>query len=276
MKINLIMRGGLGNQLFQAAAGASLAKKFKVNVFLDDVSLARHQDVTRRSWIRKIEVGKLFCEDLLRFRSTRLTELRSRFALDLSKRFAHSESEINNLSSLTNSIQVYDWFHSSEYLPTDALKLKKEMIKDLRKDFLISVTEISESNHAAVHIRLGDFKQTPWGVLSKKWYVSAIRQLASAGVTRVDCYSDDIPEAEEIIGELKQDININFPEKKYQLMPHELLWKLSNYKHYVSSNSTLSWWAAYLNQHEDPFIISAWGDHLHQRNWYQIDDFNNV
>ena len=39
---------------------------------------------------------------------------------------------------------------------------------------------------------------------------------------------------------------------------------------FISSNSSLSWWASFLNVHDKPVIYSPWEKHLHVSSWKEI------
>ena len=59
-RIELALRGGLGNQLFQVAGGIHYAKKFNSALFVDDSALRKHPDPARQNWIKKIHLNDFF------------------------------------------------------------------------------------------------------------------------------------------------------------------------------------------------------------------------
>lgn len=124
---------------------------------------------------------------------------------------------------------------------------------------------------AAIHMRFGDFKKTSWGVLPSDWYRAALLQLSQSGIKEVDCFSDDLNDAKQITQGLNHLIRFRFPEERTPLLPHELLYIMSKYRYFVSSNSTLSWWSCYFNSRHDQIIISPWKDELHLDDWRKVD-----
>ena len=119
-------------------------------------------------------------------------------------------------------------------------------------------------------MRLGDFHGTSWGVLPISWYGKIFEELNTLGDFHIHIYSDDIKGANEITQMLSPKFEFSFPERDRKLPPHELLWALRNYNTFVSSNSSLSWWASYLNTTENPRIYSAWSEHLHISPWIKV------
>ena len=130
--------------------------------------------------------------------------------------------------------------------------------------------EIEKAQKAAIHVRLGDFKKTVWGALPNSYYQRAVVALLEGGVQEIDCYSDDIEDAKSIFGNLISEVNMIFPEENTSLNPLELLWVLSSYKYFASSNSSLSWWASYLNRNKDRTIYCPWGENLMMKEWVRI------
>jgi hypothetical protein len=272
LKLILSLRGGLGNQLFQVFAGAHFAKKFDAKLVIDDVHIVSHVDKSRRAWSRKINFQKLFPEVLVVWPSLISSRFRSKTIV---KVFATADvkSEIDLLRTtlITKSIKVQDWFISAKYLPPEKTKLQTGDVYDLDESVSSFIHTLPEKRDiAAIHIRLGDFKRTNWGVLTQSAYLSALFDLSEKGISRLDCFSDNIEEAREIIRPVSHLFAVRFPEVEFDFNPHELLWTLTNYRYFVSSNSTLSWWASYFNVHSDALIYGPWRGNLQLDGWTNI------
>lgn len=268
MAIIFKLRGGLGNQLFQSTAAAYFADRLQTKVILDDSAIVRHRDVTRRSWIRKIDLSQIYPDTSVSMLSLSVSLMHSFVEKYLPVKEYISERDLVMRWNQIGQANVFDWFQSSQYTGIinagQIDRLVRGIRYEIRKSHLENNLDISK---AAIHIRLGDFNNMPWGTLSKTWYDRVILDLWRMGVKKIDCYSDDIQKADKMLSGHRELVEINFPEKKMQMKPHELLWVLTKYRNFVSSNSSLSWWAAYLNQNETPVIFSPWGKHLHQANW---------
>ena len=183
------------------------------------------------------------------------------------------EESMELLSGVNNTVHVSDWFQNSSYAKRVFPKYVLLEPMDVRKVVREQIEIIEESEKlGAIHVRLGDFRQTPWGVLSADWYVGALaRMLEVKNLKRIDCYSDEVGEAREILKSLANRVDIRYPEESLRLQPHELLWSLSKYESYVSSNSSLSWWASFFNQTKNPHIICNWENQLIIKNWERFE-----
>lgn len=267
--LKLHLRGGLGNQLFQATAASFFADKLKAGVILDDSAIIRHRDKSRRTWLRRMDIQRLFSNEKMEWKPFGLSWLSSTMRLPRDRRMALNESDLLHLSELNRDIHVADWFQKAKYVEVVNPRLYAEDSADLRKCVNEEISRIGNSvGLGAIHIRLGDFRQTQWGVLSGNWYVQALFKLIETReLQRIDCYSDEVDAAREILKPLDRKVVIQYPEEKFKLMPHELLWTLSSYESFVSSNSSLSWWASYLNRTKNPLIFCDWGDNLFLQRW---------
>jgi len=269
--ITVKLRGGLGNQLFQFFAGAYYARKFESQLKLDGSALFRHKDITRRAWIQKIDLQNYFPDLQISWKVSPKIQF-ARKNLGGNDRSPYlEEKDLEVIKSLDFNINVFDWFHSKKYAPIEKRILlikERESIHPHVQGFCKELKIRKDS--AAIHIRLGDFKNTSWGTLSSEWYSKSIEQLARSEVREVDCYSDDINDAKEILKPLTKSFVFNFPETKSSFEPHELLFALSNYKYFVSSNSTLSWWASYFNTIDEQRILCSWGSHLLVDGWEYV------
>jgi len=270
--IVLHLRGGLGNQLFQATAAAYLASKFETTVVLDDSNIIRHIEKSRRSWLRKIDLNALYKTDKLIWRNKILSKLNLSAISLKDNQLALDEVDLKGLTEVTEKIHIADWFQNSTYAQLLMPKFVSDRGIRLRRSVRIQVNKIENTEDlGAIHVRLGDFRETPWGILSEDWYRGAlVKMIEVKKLKRIDCYSDEIETARKMLTPLNRQIEIRFPEERYALLPHELLWTMSKYNSFVSSNSSLSWWSSYLNQNNRPLVFCNWGNNLFLKNWHKI------
>ena len=120
-------------------------------------------------------------------------------------------------------------------------------------------------------MRFGDFIETSWGVIPPEWYSKVFKELERSEIEELHIYSDDIEMAQEMISGIPHSLKINFPEQDETFLPHELFWTLRHYQNFVSSNSTLSWWASFLNLAQNPKIYCKWEDHLFLEPWIRLN-----
>ena len=269
-EVRLKLRGGLGNQLFQYCAGAYHARAFNAKLLIDDSDVYKHWDESRRSWLREIDYKETF-----RFSNVKWISKTQRMSQRVIRKMYAEEKHFNedllkSISFLSRDITISDWFHDKYYveeLLSKTAKSKQVLTKLVLKIPLTSEDNLIAPNRAALHIRLGDFKNTNWGVLPSNWYYARVRNLKGLNIDEIDCYSDDIVEAKSLIQSWKLNFTFRFPEVQRQLKPHELLYTLTRYPNFISSNSTLSWWASYFNQNQRPLILCNWSKHLRLENW---------
>ena len=264
-RLILDLRGGLGNQLFQICGAMNYAEKLDMELIVDDSGIRRHSDKTRRNWSKKYQLEEMFnfqnlvwIHPLTIFTSTRR----------VSKKLDHplTEIELNKIKEYKKDIRIRDWFYTKEY----SLKRNVKALppKNLSKKCIREVERVSRNNRiAAIHMRFGDFKATSWGVLPDRWYLDAINRITEQGIEHLEVYTDDIGEASRILSYANKTISLKFPEQKEVFLPHELLWLLSHYEVFISSNSSLSWWASFLEPNGMKQIICTWQESLKMDNW---------
>jgi len=271
-EIRTILRGGLGNQLFQIAASIYFARKLHAQLVLDDSAIYKHQDSSRRSWSRQIDLSELFDCGKIRWegKSSRfLRKIIPNHKIEQEAANLVGESYLLGIKELDRNVIVSDWFVNKRY-PIDTLPRSNFKIMSTKEFFLSLPTRRSHLQaSAAIHIRLGDFKSTAWGTLSEAWYQEGVERLLDLGVSEIDCYSDEIPEAKRMLSPYFKSVKIKFPEEKRRLNPISLLSVLSDYEYFVSSNSTLSWWGSYLNAGAKA-IFCAWEDDLMIKDWQKL------
>jgi hypothetical protein len=265
--LQLHIRGGLGNQLFQLTGALFHARRLSADLFVNETALVSHKDKSRQNWINQLNLETLTSGTNLKWIK------RNRFNLDLRmKKFREiDEEQISKLSTLHENLSFRGWFQTSSF--SSCLNFDRRALNPLfvPAEIEASVSEISNSEELlGVHMRFGDFKDTSWGTLSQEWYLKTFDLLDKQGIKHAHVYSDEIEIAKKLLRNIPRKFSLDFPEEKQPLLPHELLWTLRHYKTFVSSNSTLSWWASYLNMNENPVIYCPWEKHMHIKPWIKI------
>ena len=254
----MILRGGLGNQLHQIAAGARIAEQFggELVIFSHVVDFAKNQE--RRGYFRFLDLASLLpgiktrevnsCENLI-------LRILNRFSWKLTKSISVSESNFFDIRKKP-FILLRGWFQSHEFLPhcINFAKLLDGSSKSKRGVIL--------------HIRLTDFLNNDTDPLGVDYYAHAINAVTSKiSSTEIYCFSDDIQLARKM---LPESIKVIFPEQEMRLEAHELLQELSNCEVIICSKSTLCWWAANVVSSNGGLVISPFKDLAHHPNWLNI------
>ena len=247
----LIIRitGGMGNQMFQYVYGRVVQKKYNQNLALD------------LTWYN-IDSSHRY-RDLEGHESYKL----SAFGIDpevishsTSKFFNSKVGKVVNLINLqfiqrkfkplwTAYFQGY-WLGESffEHMKSDVAKMFD--LPGIKNEKALLLKEQIESGPTSVsmHIRRGDYKNHKHlQVCTPEYYKSAISHLNKAlGKYQLFVFSDDIAYCREM---LQGNSNITFVEdagtdiEEFQLMIY--------CKHHVISNSTFSWWSAWLGENKN-------------------------
>jgi len=263
--LQLFIRGGLGNQLFQLSGAIFHAKRLSANLIVDETALINHHDFTRRNWVSELDLSNFPGNKDIGWVSSHGFSFRRRKFQEI------SEEALITLTTMSSNLNLRGWFQESSFPLSLNIEKNALMPKSISINAMNSVNEISNnSGLAGIHMRFGDFATTSWGVLSNNWYQRAFNELDNLGISHVHIYSDDIGVAEKLLQELPHRFTYSFPENSGILLPHELLWIMRQYKTFVSSNSTLSWWASYLNVNPDPTIFCPWENHLYLKPWIKL------
>jgi hypothetical protein len=242
------MQGGLGNQLFQYFAGATLASKFGLPLILElgDLSFAK---TPRKFELRDLalpyEYRTVSNRRLCAF--ARVKNFAARFSISLGGRtFVSREVGFDALLENSCSIEkIKGYFQSWRYVQPFQNQLDIFVATSWTNQMMLKA---AEAHPIIMHIRRGDYLEgnESIGVLSTDYFKSALDSLSNSGITgRVWVFTDS-PELidsiflDEIDGEIVSTPTI--------ATPAEILSVMSLGRGTIISNSTFSWWAAYLNQ----------------------------
>lgn len=239
--ISCLLMGGLGNQMFQIAAAKALSLEVG-----DDFGINHEICYTPNQGNKS---GKYINSFFKNVPTISKLEFPNRLYEELNSKFTPLIKEKNQI--------IKGYFQSEKYFINH-----KEIIKSL---FLPSENEIKEvkneleekkqnSSLVSIHIRRGDYLK-----FSHHHYVQTIDYYNSAMKYFPDSkffiVSDDMNWAKENIkGE-----NIIYSDFKDEISD---FYSMICCDHNIISNSTFSWWAAYLGQKENKVIAAP-------KQWYQ-------
>lgn len=277
--IILYVRGGLGNQLSQVAYTYILAKKKSEEIYIDSSSYQKYK-------IRGYSLEHLMIADQLKdisqaglssFQRKNLVMKRKGYHL-IEKIGTHIVSEMGesvfcflahrgcyyNFDSTYYGYpeakkncqvkDVYGYFLAERYFRENREELLhlfsvKDEVTDAEERYL---GMIRDSNAVAISMRLqDDYANNPVAnVCDKRYFVSAV-QLIKEKVQdpHFFIFADDIDRARGL--NLPVDAVYIEGMKDYQGL--RLLYHC---KHYIISNSSFSWWGAYLSRNQNRIIVA--------------------
>jgi hypothetical protein len=259
-----MLRGGLGNQLFQYAAGVSLSRRLDVELELSSALLPRHEvhNGFVSAWPEQISsfdhLGRFEAE---RTYSTSRHYLQTRLHQTVRLLGDKFPGPILNLGLFANESHASSERFSriSSPVTIDSYCANPAFFQDVMSDVVASIEKVSHpsawfltnsemartQNPIGIHIRLGDFQRLShlYGK-PRLGYIERGLELLKERFpkSQIWLFSDDPSSASALFGENTFfDRVLAAPSES---KPVESLLLLSQCAAIVASNSTFSWWAA--------------------------------
>ncbi len=258
------LRGGLGNQLFQYAAGKALAEHHRTELLVDLYTYSKHP-------YRKFELSKFNIDakeatreqvhlftgsnPVIRYVNKRENYLRCQ------KVFAQPHYHFfEDFFSLPDNLYLSGYWQSEKYFASIGSIIREQLtpralLDDHNSSF---IARMQSENSISVHVRRGDYAASKdyasfFGVLSAAYYEGAIAKMRTE-VERPSFYffSDDPAWCRQTFSGLQAAfIDHNKGEDSFK----DLV-LMSACRHNIIANSTFSWWGAWLNQNQEKKVIA--------------------
>jgi hypothetical protein len=274
-RVNIILFGGLGNQLFQYIAGLYVARKnnafLEVDATFSQLGRTGHQDwlnVLDLPGIVKMETrkftAKYFCAMLRRVGRVFVKNLVSNEELR-TKIFRQYMSSVvgydPNLLKLQSPISIQGYFQTWRYYSElKAGSQLPELVMDAHSEWFLMMKEKLKNNPTAlgVHFRRGDYLSNPQiGTLAIEYYSEACRALLNRKIafSTVWVFSDDLIEARaELESMLSNYAEVFFVQPPKGSHAFESILLMSQMPSLIIANSTFSWWGATLGSGQRPIV----------------------
>lgn len=261
------LSGGFGNQLFQYAAGLSLAKHHGVELRVDISRLNKPDTITgttRNADIFNLailpleatlhDVETIVNQQLLSSTLDMFKPLhKRRIYKERSTRFDKNFFKAPTPLYLKGNRQSEKYFRPYQSFVREHLQLSRSIIARV-EGYGLSMQEVES---VSIHIRRGDYL-TPvamdWlGVLPLSYYHDAINRIATAHPnSKFYVFSDDITW-------VKNNLSIQHPvvfaSGTISNSALEDFYLMSCCKHNIIANSTFSWWAGWMNNNPEKMVI---------------------
>lgn len=255
------LRGGLGNQLFQFAAGYSLAHRHGVELKSDLYTYQKHPLRKYELHNFNVSLPEASREEVHQFTGSnfldRYLNKKSNYFYS-PKVFAQPHYHFyDDFFSLPAPLYLSGYWQSEKYFMNVADSIRKTFTPsrplDPKNEELIKTVRSSES--VAVHIRRSDYKTgsffQPMGL---DYYRRALDEIEKkVNNPRYFIFSDDIAWTRQQLADLKDATFIDH-NKGDDSFKDLLL--MSACKNQIIANSTFSWWAAWLNDNKDKVVIA--------------------
>lgn len=252
------LKGGLGNQLFQYAIGRHISLNNGATLILDITSFENDKLRSYRldSFIGTKDI-KLIKRNLFQ-RIIYKLNLENHFFAGIFKTsqnyiFENSFNFDPKILKLDKNILLDGYWQSEKYFQDIAPIIRADLM--LKKDLPITLAEINDqilsTNSVSIHVRRGDYANNPsttafHGLCSTQWYLNAAKKMQGmVDEPHFFIFSDDYEWAKDNIIPDAPYTHIK-PSPDGQEAQDLIL--MSRCQHNIISNSSFSWWAAWLNQ----------------------------
>ncbi|KKP37077.1 MAG: Glycosyl transferase family 11 [Candidatus Roizmanbacteria bacterium GW2011_GWA2_32_13] len=275
------LSGGLGNQLFQYALAVSLRERGGLDITIDPHFLFSPQEgVTRRSYVLdkfNVSFGITTDEDIKKLGVPRLEDERilSKIKRKLIKIIDWVKPFHKKKIIVAKDSQSFDprilKIEGESYLagnwasPKYFSQAEKNILKDITLKGPMSIKalaildNIQDKDLCAVslHIRRGDHSgvySSKIGAIPISFYQEAMRIIEKKESTRCFffIFTDDVEYVKDNLSLNEKFIFVS----KNGVPDYEELILMTKCKHNIISNSTFSWWGAWLNQNPDKMVIA--------------------
>jgi len=255
--------GGMGNQMFQYAAGRCLAHLNKTKLKLDVTGFTNYK--LRNFDLQSLHTDCQFAsgDEIKNLLPSHNFEKALQYLSPRKRRTYYREKHFHfdeNLLSFGSNVYLKGYFQSEKYflaikeIIQKEFTFKEEVIKRV-KDFS---DKTRSANSVSVHIRRGDIKSDHvtaerHGVMPLTYYQKSIEIIRSKiSEPHFYFFSDDINWARENF----KDGDVSFVSGEISKTHFEDLYLMSQCGHNIIANSSFSWWGAWLNNNINKIVIA--------------------
>jgi hypothetical protein len=250
--------GRLGNQIFQYAACYAAAKKLNVNFVIPEGNVNNIKsdgcfDFSNNQWI-PYHFRMYDCFEITIPKGE--TTISNIFK---EPHFHYSET----FNEIINNTSIQGYFQSEKYF----IEYKEDILKELTfKNEILDKAEkiikpLKDKEIVAIHIRRGDNVTNPvFSLISLEYIQKALNEFNDKEYNFI-VISDDIPYCKEIFSD-----EVFFSNGESDFID---LCLMSLADHNIISNSSFSWWGAYLNSNPNKKIIAP-------SNWFKDKSINTT
>lgn len=254
--ITVRIGGGLGNQLYFYSLGYALAKRTNQKLRFDISNYGKGNHLVKE---RPLKLHELCVSNTdffeIPMKKGMLNKIYRKLRIGLSVSFFQNGSIdlyefIKNptRNSYWNNFWVkYTFFDEYRNELSKQFQVKKELGEQAKQ----YITEIERANSVMVHIRRGDYVSVNHSVLSMSYYEDAMK-LVYTEVENPQFYffSDDLQWVKKKFGEkdnYRYVDELDDDLEEFAIMSHAA--------NAILANSTFSWWATYINDHNKEGIV---------------------
>ncbi len=256
IKINC--RDRLGNTLFQYAVGRNLSIRRNTTLKLNLCGSEDKNNCLKNSLLRQLSQFNLKAE-LSVIRPAATKSIGSEKILPPTTIFEEKEwGFIPEVLELDGNITLEGYFQSEKYFIEIEDVIREDLTLSVNSDeplFNRYRDEILRTNSVSIHVRRGDYLELDsHNICTLNYYSKSIEFLQSQfSDLQFFVFSDDINWCSENFRfKSRTFVNMNKAENN-PLLDFKLM---SSCKHNIITNSSYSWWAAWLNDNVEKLVVS--------------------
>ncbi|MFM8268753.1 MAG: alpha-1,2-fucosyltransferase, partial [Pseudomonadota bacterium] len=244
---------GLGNQMFQYAAGRALALQNQTELVLEPIpEFFKWLNPSRRFALPYFELSSHVHISYPPLSSRILGKARSLKPDVLTRKECNAYQFQNDIAELKPPARIEGFFQSSNYfknVPQTILhkefSLKKELSRRAKE---LKEKIVRKENSICLHMRLADYKNSEiFFSLRENYYQAALGDILRQLPSRPTVWVFSNGNREEVTALCARSGIPSAEIQTDQRIPEwELLHVMSACQHHVIANSTFSWWAAWL------------------------------
>lgn len=263
------LMGGLGNQMFQYAAGRHLSHLLGTELKLDISEF--ENDPLRNYALGAFNIVEHFAspEEVLsltnekRHMVARLAKrLLPSFLISqpthIKERYSHFDKSI---LALSDNVYLNGYWQSEKYFLDVADIIRKEFtvkFQQTGKNFERAKV-ITSCEAVSIHVRRGDYitdehRNKTHGVCSAEYYLRCVDNVKQYIENPVFFVFSDEPDW------VRENLNLPYRmtivDHNSEEQSFEDLRLMSQCKHHIIANSSFSWWGAWLNQHSGKVVLA--------------------
>lgn len=264
--------GGLGNQMFQYAAGRRSADVCNTELKLDITGYKNQVGITSREYMlhifniqenfaRRCEINKLKKNDFL----WRITKNNSY----IREKHFHFDPEMLDING---NCYLEGYWASEKYFKDIENIIRREFTLKNKPDAANQkmISRIKNCDSVSIHIRRGDYvfdekTNKHHGVCVSKYYLKAVALMAKkVKDLQFFVFSDDLQW-------VKQNLHLKHPcfyvDNNIDKKDYEDMRLMSKCKHNIIANSSFSWWGAWLNKNPNKIVMAP-------KKWFRESSIN--
>jgi len=258
------LNGRLGNYLFQIATAATLAKRNNTDfaavchenyLLPDNSTIFKYVQQFKDSIFRNIKILNSIPDNCIYF---------------------CQEGAYFSPITYTNNIYLQGTFQSEKFFNQEIVRKLFQIPRTIKSDLIERYGDVLSKNVTSIHVRRGDYLKRPheYNITSMLYFKKSINLIGRGSIFLV--ISDDIEWCKKHF----KGANFFFADNNSAI---EDIYLQSLCRNNIISNSSFSWWGAWLNENTDKIVIvpKPWygksfaginTDDLIPPNWVQIEN----